>query len=164
MTAPLRAATLVWAVCLATASGAAESHVCSETTVTLNGSDGPVAFAVEIADDPAEQARGLMFRPALAPDAGMLFLYDAPQPAAFWMKNTMIPLDMIFLDEAGRVINVIASAEPYSLAPRRSEGPALAVLEINGGLAEMHGIGPGTQAVHPAFEAAEPPWRCAPAG
>lgn len=146
------------------AAAPAGAIACSEDAVTLHGAEGPVEFAVEIADDPAEQARGLMFRPSLPAEAGMLFVYDDPQPAVFWMKNTMIPLDMIFLDDAGRVINVIARAEPYTLTPRRSAGEVRAVLEINGGLAEMHGIGPGAQAVHPAFEAAEPPFRCAPAG
>lgn len=110
---------------------------------------------------PADQARGLMFRPHLPREAGMLFVYDPPQPARFWMKNTMIPLDLVFIDDTGTVLNVAARAEPYSLATLSSAGPVRAVLEINGGLAEAEGIGQGTPVRHPAFAAAPPARRCA---
>lgn len=143
------------------AGGAAAAAGCDPARVRLDASGGPVVFAVEIADDPAEMARGLMFRDRLAREAGMLFVYDPPQPATFWMKNTMIPLDMVFIDDAGRVLNVEAGAVPYSLAARSSSGPVRAVLEINGGLAAELGIGPGTQAAHPAFAAAPAGGRCA---
>jgi hypothetical protein len=137
---------------------------CDENTVTLIVPDGPVPFTVEIMRTPEEQARGLMFRTDLAPRAGMLFVYASPRPASFWMKNTMISLDMVFIDDAGVVLNIAERTVPYSLAPRSSDGPVRAVLEIVGGTAEALGLGPGSIAVHPAFTAAEPPYLCPQAG
>ncbi|MEL6126375.1 MAG: DUF192 domain-containing protein [Pseudomonadota bacterium] len=153
------AATL--AVGLGTGAWGADDQHCAPDAITLNADGGPVVFSVEIADDAAEHSRGLMFRPELAREAGMLFLYDVPRPAAFWMRNTMIPLDMIFIDDAGLVLNIEADAQPYTETPRRSEGPVRAVLEINGGLSAELGIGPGTQAVHPAFRGAPEEHLCA---
>jgi len=101
------------------------------------------AFRVEIADSARSQAQGLMFRTAMAPDEGMLFPYDPPRPASFWMKNTVIPLDLVFIGPDRRVINVAANAVPYSEANILSEGPVIAVLELNGGRAAELGIGPG---------------------
>ncbi|MGF1445539.1 MAG: DUF192 domain-containing protein [Pikeienuella sp.] len=151
-------------VCLAailtTGRAAAEGPVCAADTITLLAAQGPVSFTIEIADDPEEQSRGLMFRQSLAPDAGMLFVYDEPGVVGFWMRNTMIPLDMIFLDETGAVLNVEADAVPYSEVVRKSAGPVIAVLEINGGQAAELGIGAGTQAIHPAFVAAPDGARC----
>jgi hypothetical protein len=143
---------------------AGAAPLCAPDRVSFETGEGRVAFEVEIADEPGEQTRGLMFRPRLPEDEGMLFVYDAPREASFWMKNTMIPLDMIFIDDAGRVVNIAARTVPYSLEPRRSEGPVRAVLEINGGLAEALGIVPGAQAIHPAFRAAPEGVRCPPAG
>ncbi len=157
-----RGAGALAALCLVLAGPvlAAEAPDCAPDRVTLLAESGPVAFDVEIADDPAEQSRGLMFRSALAQEAGMLFVYPEPREAVFWMKNTMIPLDMIFIADDGAVARVEAEAVPYSLTPRRSGAPVRAVLEINGGLAAELGIGPGTRALHPAFEAAPEPYRC----
>jgi uncharacterized membrane protein (UPF0127 family) len=98
---------------------------------------------VELARNDAERARGLMHRSALAPDAGMLFLFDESSEHAFWMKNTLIPLDMIFVSEDGRVAGVVARAVPGDLSPRSAGGPSRYVLEVNGGWAEAHGVGPG---------------------
>ncbi|MEM7509183.1 MAG: DUF192 domain-containing protein, partial [Pseudomonadota bacterium] len=109
-----------------------------------------------------EQSRGLMFRPSLARDAGMLFIMDPPRAAQFWMRNTMISLDLLFIDDTGKVLNVEADAVPYSERALRSDGEVRAVLEINGGLAEELGIGAGAQAIHPAFLTAPEPHRCAP--
>ena len=147
-------------LCCAGGLNAAESTRCTRDTVTILAPDGPVRFTVEIAQTAAEKSRGLMFRPRLAPRAGMLFLYDPPQPASFWMKNTMIPLDMLFIDRTGRVVNIVAEAEPYSLRARASDGPVRAVLEINGGLSAHLGIEPGAQVIHPAFRAAPAAHRC----
>lgn len=133
---------------------------CALEQVHMITDDGPVSFQVELARTPSEQSVGLMFRPSLAEDAGMLFIYPNPARVSFWMKNTMIPLDMIFIDDAGVVVNIAAETEPYSLAPRGSEGAVRAVLEINGGLSAKLGIEPGTQAVHPAFAAAPAPYSC----
>ncbi len=121
---------------------------------------GAAGFSIEIADDPAEQARGLMFRPALARDAGMLFVFDPPRPASFWMRNTMIPLDMLFVDDSGRVESIAERTDTYSQRVSESAGPVRAVLEINGGLSRQLGISPGTQLRHPAFRSAAEEARC----
>lgn len=97
-------------------------------------------FRVEVARSEEEQARGLMFRTALAPDEGMLFPRKPPSQAAFWMKNTVIPLDIIFVGIDGRISNIEEMAVPYSLEPRQSAGAAMAVLELNGGRAAELGI------------------------
>jgi uncharacterized protein len=98
---------------------------------------------VEIARTDADRARGLMHRTALGPDAGMLFLFDETAEHAFWMKNTLIPLDMVFVSEEGRVAGVVARAVPGDLTPRSAGGPSRYVLEVNGGWAEAHGVGAG---------------------
>jgi len=98
--------------------------------------------AVEIARTEEERARGLMRRPSLAEDAGMLFIFDEVGDHAFWMKNTLIPLDMIFIGEDGRVTGIVARAEPGSLQPRLG-GPSRFVLEVNGGWAEARGVAVG---------------------
>ncbi|MFZ5608769.1 MAG: DUF192 domain-containing protein [Pseudomonadota bacterium] len=99
-------------------------------------------FTVEVADDPEERRIGLMNRPELADDHGMLFLFEHPQNLSFWMRNTLIPLDLLFIQSDGRIAN-IARGEPLSLAPIPSKGRALAVLELKGGRAAALGIAPG---------------------
>ena len=103
---------------------------------------GRFAVTVEVARTDSERTRGLMFRSALAPDAGMLFVFEETGEHAFWMKNTLIPLDMIFIGDDGRVSGVVARATPGSLEPR-SGGPSRFVLEVNGGWAEAHGVAAG---------------------
>ncbi len=156
-----RAPTLALLLSLA-AAGASAGAPCDPGTITILTGEGKARFAVEIADEPAEQARGLMFRPHLDDDAGMLFVYEKPRRARFWMKNTMIPLDMIFIDDTGRVESIAVRRDTYSERGSASEGPVRAVLEINAGLSEELGIDPGDQAIHPAFEAAPEAARCAP--
>jgi uncharacterized protein len=102
-------------------------------------------FRVEVARTPAEQARGLMFRTAMGPDEGMLFPYSQPQILSFWMRNTVISLDLIFIGPDRRVINVAANAVPYSEASIVSDAPAIAVLELNGGRARELGIVAGSR-------------------
>ncbi len=99
--------------------------------------------AVELARTDAERARGLMHRTELAPDAGMLFLFDEAGEHAFWMKNTLIPLDMIFIADDGRISGIVARATPGDLTPRQAGGASRYVLEVNGGWAEAHGVAPG---------------------
>lgn len=101
------------------------------------------AFRVEVARSGAEQARGLMFRTRMGADEGMIFPMDPPRPAAFWMKNTVIPLDIIFIGADRRILNIAAQAVPYSETPLPSAGKVAAVLELNGGRAAALGIGPG---------------------
>ncbi|GGC34496.1 hypothetical protein GCM10011371_22290 [Novosphingobium marinum] len=100
-------------------------------------------FDVEVARSDFEQAKGLMFRTELAPGEGMLFPYDPPEVASFWMKNTVIPLDIIFIDPKGRIINIAAQTVPYSTDSVVAEGKAGAVLELAGGRAAELGIAPG---------------------
>lgn len=101
-------------------------------------------FIVEVARTPEEQTRGLMERQSLAPDRGMVFPYQPPQPVAFWMKNTFIPLDMIFIAPGGRILR-IEQAVPLSLEPVGSGEAVEAVLEINAGRSAELGIAAGDQ-------------------
>ena len=110
-------------------------------------------FTVELAVSPAEIQRGLMFRESLADDAGMLFFYQQCRLAQFWMKNTLIPLDMIFIEADGRIARITAMAEPQSLEIRASGVPVNGVLEIAGGRAAALGIAPGDHVRHPLFGA-----------
>ncbi len=105
--------------------------------------EGRHAFTVEIAATDAQRAQGLMFRRFLAPDAGMLFLYPSPRVISMWMKNTLIPLDMLFLDAGGRVLTIHQRAVPGSERTVSSRVPAAAVLEVPGGTVERLGIRPG---------------------
>lgn len=107
-------------------------------------------FTIEVADTPDERARGLMFRETMAPDAGMLFDYGSDQTGvAFWMKNTPLPLDMIFIREDGTITQVAADTTPYSLEPIASREPVRFVLEVNAGTAAKLGITPGGRLRHP---------------
>ncbi|OYW30048.1 MAG: hypothetical protein B7Z44_02480 [Caulobacter sp. 12-67-6] len=120
-------------------------------TVELITAKGRARFQVEIAATRAEQQRGLMFRKSLAPDRGMLFTYAKPQPAAFWMKNTLIPLDIVYIAPNGRVLSIVRNAQPHNEMPMPSGGPVLGVLEIAGGRAAQLGILPGDKVLHRIF-------------
>jgi uncharacterized membrane protein (UPF0127 family) len=114
----------------------------SETLLTIHSKSGDHRFTVEVAATPAEQERGLMFRKSLAPDRGLIFPYAPAQEVAFWMKNTLIPLDMIFIRSDGTIAR-IATAKPLDLTPVPSGEPVSAVLEIRGGRAAELGIREG---------------------
>lgn len=129
----------------AAASEAATHPVSGLEVIPLSVTTGDARheFRVEVAASKAEQSRGLMFRTELGPDEGMVFPYQAPQQLGFWMKNTPLPLDIIFIGEDGRIVNIAAQTTPYSTESVYSDGPALAVLEIPGGRAAELGIEPG---------------------
>ncbi|WP_199504733.1 DUF192 domain-containing protein [Qipengyuania sp. YIM B01966] len=131
----------------APATSLAATHAVSGLPViplTITSAGGRAhAFRVEVAASPQEQARGLMFRTALGPDEGMIFPYRTPGQLSFWMKNTPLPLDIIFIAEGGRIANIAAITVPYSRDPVLSEGAAIAVLEIPGGRAAQLGIRAG---------------------
>jgi uncharacterized membrane protein (UPF0127 family) len=110
------------------------------TTLDIVSHGHPDHFDVWIANTPQRQEQGLMFVRDLPPGQGMLFPQDAPQVAHFWMKNTYIPLDMVFVGEDGRIAKIIANARPFSLAVLSSDVPVIAVLEIAGGEAKRLGI------------------------
>jgi uncharacterized membrane protein (UPF0127 family) len=109
----------------------------------IHSASGDHRFNVEVASTPEQQERGLMFRTSLAADRGMIFPYDPPREASFWMKNTLNPLDMDFIDAAGRVARVAANATPMSLDPIASGVPVSGVLELRGGRAAELGIKEG---------------------
>ena len=100
-------------------------------------------FRVEVARSDAEQEKGLMFRTAMGADEGMIFPMSPPRSAAFWMRNTVIPLDIIFIGSDRRILNIAANAVPYDERPLPSAGAAAGVLDLNGGRAAALGIGPG---------------------
>ncbi len=113
--------------------------------VSIATGHGPAIFHVEIAADQASQEKGLMYRRHMAPDAGMLFDFHEPSYVTFWMKNTLLPLDMIFIRADGTIASIAAGAEPESLKLIKSPEAVRAVLEINGGRAAALGIEPGQQ-------------------
>lgn len=152
-----------WAVALLGAALpvlAAAQEGCEPDRVMLRGDWGQAQFNVEIADDPAEQAQGLMHREAMPVSSGMYFVYDQPRRASFWMRNTLIPLDMLFIDAAGVVQHIHHEAIPLDETPIPGGDDVLTVLEINGGLARRLGITVGSQVRHPAHTPWDPVWPC----
>ncbi|HTK79127.1 MAG TPA: DUF192 domain-containing protein [Rhizomicrobium sp.] len=120
------------------------------TLVMIDTPRGPARFVVEVAADEDSRMRGLMFRTKLAPDAGMLFDFPDVRFRSFWMKNTILPLDILFLRADGTISSIAANAKPYSEKDISSQEPVRAVLEINGGRAAALGILPGGR-VHAAI-------------
>jgi len=145
MTGPIRSAVrpffaaLVFGVA-ALAAAATEPELSELSIVTASGTQ--LSYAVEIADTPDERRVGLMHRLKLAPDRGMLLWYPEPVEVRVWMKNTYVPLDILFIDEAGKVTG-IAEGEPLSETLLPSNGPVRAVLELNAGQSAAQGITPG---------------------
>lgn len=120
--------------------------------LVIKGQDGTVhAFQVELADTPQKRSYGLMNRMEMPEDAGMLFVFPVEQELGFWMRNTYIPLDMIFIGEGGVIEKIHEKAVPLDETPIRSGVPVIAVLEINGGVASKRGITPGDIIHHPFF-------------
>ncbi len=108
-------------------------------------------FNVEIADTQRTRAKGLMFRKEMASDAGMLFLFPQQKMLSFWMKDTPLPLDIIFVDRKGRVVHIARDTKPFSLRPISSELPALGALEVNAGTSDALAINVGDMMRHPYF-------------
>ncbi|MEP5760392.1 MAG: DUF192 domain-containing protein [Litoreibacter sp.] len=133
---------------------------CAPETVSVRGDWGNVQFSVEIADDTSERAQGLMRRESLARSKGMLFIYDEPGNLTFWMRNTLIPLDMIFIRPDGEIAHIHENAVPLDETPIPGGPGNLAVLEINGGLARSLGISVGDSVRHEAFSSQSPVWPC----
>ncbi|SEL87955.1 hypothetical protein SAMN05443999_10938 [Roseovarius azorensis] len=146
----------LWAICAASVAHAQ----CVADHVMLRGDWGQARFSVEVADSAESRARGLMHRESLPTTAGMLFVYPAPRQVGFWMKNTLIPLDMLFVDATGTVTSVHHMAIPHDETPIFGGSDTIAVLEINGGLARRMGITAGTQLQHPAFAKDGAAWPC----
>lgn len=114
-------------------------------SVRLDTPRGPWVVKVEVAADDASRARGLMFRRSLDPDRGMIFVFPNSEEHVFWMRNTLIALDMIFLDDTRAVVGVVANATPQTDTPRTVGKPSRYVLEVGAGEAAAHAVGPGTR-------------------
>jgi len=123
-------------------------------TLVLKTASGDYAYTVELATTDGTRAKGLMFRRALPKSQGMLFLYDQPQDIGMWMRNTYIPLDMIFIDADRRVHRIETHTEPFSMKIIPSGGPVAAVLELNAGQADEIGLKPGDEVVYPDLDGA----------
>jgi uncharacterized protein len=120
-------------------------------TLVIETASGAHSFQTEIADTDPTRAKGLMFRRHLAGDHAMLFVWDAPIAAAMWMKNTYIPLDMLFVAGDGRVVHIAANTKPQSLDVITAGRPVKAVIEVAGGTAARLGVKPGDLVRHPLF-------------
>jgi len=116
-----------------------------EVAIVGPGNQPRATVEIELAQTGAERERGLMYRNELAPDAGMLFIFTAPEHASFWMHNTKVPLDMIFAGSDRRVIGIIPNAEPYSDAPLAVNGESQYVVEVNAGFCARHGVRVGDE-------------------
>jgi uncharacterized membrane protein (UPF0127 family) len=127
-------------VCLAQSAPIESLTHFPRTSLDISAQGRRDHFEVWIADTPARQEQGLMFVRDLPAREGMLFPQDAPQVAHFWMKNTYIPLDMVFVGEDGRIAKIIADAKPFSLEVLSSDVPVIAVLELRGGEAALLGL------------------------
>ena len=127
----------------------AVAAACSDDTLAVRGAFGAAQFDVVVAETPQEQAQGLMFVESMPTMQGMLFVYDRPRVVSFWMRNTLIPLDMIFIDSEGVVQNIHAMAKPLDETSISSVVPVQYVLEINGGLADRLGLAVGDEIRHP---------------
>lgn len=131
----------------------AAAQECAPDRVAVQGDRGEALFRVEIADDPQERAQGLMFVERMPMMEGMLFIYERPHAPSFWMRNTLIPLDMLFIGPDGVIRHIHENAEPLDETPIPGGDGILAVLEINGGMAARLGLKVGDALRHPAFGA-----------
>lgn len=122
-----------------------------QARLTVESRAGATALDVEVARDDPSRERGLMFRPAMPAGVGMLFIFRTSEPHVFWMKNTLVPLDMLFLDDHGRIVGIIENAEPLTLTPRDPHAPSRYVLEVAGGTAFAHGWRAGDKVDLPAL-------------
>ena len=147
---PLLAALLLLVVAAPTTLAQQMQHF-PTGELTIESATGAHKFNIEIATTQAQMEQGLMFRRTLAPDAGMLFVFKTPSQASMWMKNTFIPLDMLYIDPQGRIINIAERRVPESLDTTSAAAPARAVLELNGGTAAKLGIRPGDRVVSSAL-------------
>ncbi|HUH02624.1 MAG TPA: DUF192 domain-containing protein [Kofleriaceae bacterium] len=118
----------------------------ARVVITPAGGGAPITVHVEVVRSPNDIKRGLMYRQHLPPDQGMLFLMSKEEVQSFWMKNTLIPLDMLFISADKRVAGIVENTEPLTLTSRRIDEPTLYVLEVNGGWSQAHGVTAGATA------------------
>ncbi len=134
---------------LLVALGAANAWAEPRDCLVVETGAGDTLLTVEVVSTPEAMAQGLMWRTSLAEDRGMLFVYESPRHVSFWMKNTLIPLDIVFIDADGRVRRIAYGAQPLSLESVRSGAPVRYVLEIAAGVADKIGLRPGDRVYHP---------------
>jgi uncharacterized protein len=142
---------VIGALLCAAGMATAASVAFEQSPLTIDAADGQFEFLVELAVSPAQRSQGLMFRERLEEDRGMLFDFGRPQRASMWMRNTYVPLDMLFIDEEGQITQIAANTEPLSDAVIASREPVRAVLELRGGVSAKLGIEPGDRVIHPLF-------------
>jgi uncharacterized protein len=135
----------------AVAGHAQQLQTFEKSSLVIETSAGPRHFDVELALTPAQEEQGLMYREHLDPDAGMLFVFNDTAPRSFWMKNTLIPLDMLFIAADGHIVDIHERAIPLSEDIIPSQVPARAVLELNGGTVTRLGIKVGDLVRYKSF-------------
>jgi hypothetical protein len=141
---------------LASAQSEPQPRLPEERLVIVTRDGTRHAFRVEMAVEPAHQMTGLMFRTQVGPDEGMLFDWGTPRESSMWMRNTLVPLDMLFVAADGRVHRIAERTVPHSLAAIGSRGPVRATLELAGGTAERLNIRVGDRVLHRIFGTGEP--------
>ncbi len=146
----------------ATLVGATGAHAgaCSENTIELRSGGVQAQFNIELAVTAAEQAQGLMYRESMPQFDGMLFIYERPHAVSFWMKNTLIPLDMLFIDETGTVKRIKENATPQDTTPIPGGDDIQYVLEINGGLSALLSLEEGAEVRYIGFDPEKAVWPC----
>ncbi|TPE48264.1 DUF192 domain-containing protein [Amaricoccus solimangrovi] len=153
------AAAVLLAALLATGTARAEG-ACDPSRVDIRDADGSARISVEVVDTAQGRERGLMYRESLPRYSGMLFVYEYAQPVAFWMENTLIPLDMLFFDASGRLERIHENARPLDRTPIPGGEDIRFVLELNAGMARTLDIEPGAELRHPAVDQAAAAWPC----
>lgn len=142
-------------------AGAARAQsACDPARVDIRDADGSARVSVEVVDTPESREIGLMHRESLPRYSGMLFVYEYAQPVAFWMENTLIPLDMLFFDASGQLRRIHENAKPLDRTPIPGGDDIRFVLELNAGMAKTLGIDPGAELRHPAVEQTVAAWPC----
>ena len=144
-------AILASALMVVTVEAAPATIAFEESALTIDAAADSFEFQVEMAVSPEQRSQGLMFRESLEEDRGMLFDFGRPQRASMWMRNTYVPLDMLFIDAEGWITQIAENTQPLSDAVVVSREPVRAVLELRGGVSAKLGIKPGDRVIHPMF-------------
>jgi uncharacterized membrane protein (UPF0127 family) len=146
-----RFATLLPVLVILLLAEASIAQDAATSALVINSGSGTHRFQVELADTPEKRSLGLMHRRSMPANAGMLFDFKSDEPVAMWMRNTVIPLDMLFIARDGRIVNIADRTVPFSETGIPSKGPVRAVLELNAGTASRLQIKPGDRVTHPIF-------------
>ena len=144
-------AILAGALTIAWVAAAQSPAVFERTTLSIETAEGRHAFKIELALTPAQQSQGLMFRRRLAADAGMLFFHQRDTFATMWMRNTFVPLDMLFVAADGSIVHIVERTVPQSLTTISAGKPVRAVLEVTAGTVRRLAIRSGDRLIHPLF-------------